>query len=336
MSEVDNTDIDLLLVDSRHMLWRAASVFYDLSIQDKDGTRIETGGIYGWLRITMSTRFRFGGIALACWDMPEGSTERRKLFPEYKRKPVKKPTKPKAGPKAPNSVDGDYDARGSGNAKPQTVDRELQIEAMRKQEIILKQILSTLGVRQASAPGWEADDVIATLVRQYSGVCKIGILSGDRDLLQLVQPNVRVIRPLPKGQFEVFDEQKVITDFGLMPQQILDLKALAGDASDNIPGAKGIGPVSATKLIQEHKTWQQCLTWATNSTQTTKLAAKLEASRGLVELSAQLVKLNSNAHLEFIQERRNSREVFLSIAKYKLKSLVTDGRMEQLMALGTG
>lgn len=329
---MEPTDLDLLLVDARHLLWRATSVF-DLHVERPDGTIQATGGIYGWLRIAMSTRYRFGGMAMACWDRKEGPVHRRAMYPDYKNKPksIPKPRPKKPAPPKPAAEDDEYSA--ADQTRPAPVDREVAMAQMFEQEAILKRILSLLGVRQASSPGWEADDVIATLVTRMHGQAKIGILSGDRDLIQLVGPNVVLIRPQPRGEFEVLTPAKVINGMGLEPEQILDLKALSGDSSDNIPGAKGIGPVSATKLIQEHKTWQQALTWA-NSTPTSKLAQKLTASASQVELSARLASLNRQAPLEFTDPAKDGKAAMIEIASLKFNSLMSDGRREQLMELG--
>lgn len=325
-------DVDLLLVDARHLLWRATSVFYDLHIQLKDGTTQATGGIYGWLRIALSTRWRFGGMVFACWDRAEGPTVRRAMYHEYKNKPKSAP-KRKAAKKPEQPMD-DNEYNASDRARPAAVEREVMLEQMMEQEVMLKRVLQLLGVRQASSPGWEADDVIATLVDRYKDKANIGILSGDRDLIQLVCPSVSLIRPLPKGEFEVLTPEKVQEDMGISPKQILDMKALAGDASDNIPGAKGIGPKGAIKLIQEHQTWQRALTWATNSTPTSNTAQKLLASRPMVELSARLASLNHNAPLEFTDTARDPKAAMIEIARLKFNSLMADGRREQLMELG--
>lgn len=325
------TDVDLLLVDSRHLLWRATSVFHDLHIINPDGSTQATGGVYGWLRIAMSTRWRFGGMVFACWDRSEGPTFRREMYAEYKNKPKTASKKPSAKKvEQPTAVDDEYNASDRTTAVP--IEREQMLAQLAEQEAILKRVLSMLGVRQASSPGWEADDVIATMVNRYKDKAAIGILSGDRDLIQLVGPTVSLIRPMPKGEFEVLTPAKVNEDMGISPKQILDLKALAGDPSDNIPGAKGIGPKGAIKLIQEHKTWQQALTWAADST--SNIAQKLVASKERVEISARLAALNHQAPLEFTDPARNGKAAMLEIARLKFNSLMADGRREQLMEMG--
>ena len=210
-------DLDLLLVDARHLLWRAASAFYDLHAKRDDGSIQPTGGIYGWLRIALSTRYRFGGIVIACWDRSEGPTARRAMFAEYKNKPKSAPKRKK--PPAPTrySDDGQSEYNAADRATPATVEREVMLEQMMEQEATLKIVLQHLGVDQASSPGWEADDVIATLCQRYKDRSNIGILSGDRDLIQLVNRSVSLIRPQPKGEFEVLNPSRVAETLGLTP-----------------------------------------------------------------------------------------------------------------------
>lgn len=319
--------LDLLLVDSRHLLWRSASVFHDLCVE-RDGVKLMTGGVYGWLRIAMATRYRFGGMVVACWDRAEGPTERRKLFTEYKNKPTKAPVR--RAPKPAAAPPDEYNASDRAIAP---LDHASMLVHLREQEAMLKRVLTLIGVRQASSPGWEADDTIATMVNLHKGKHTIGILSGDRDLIQLVQPGVTLYRPQPRGQFEVLTPETVRETLGITPAQILDLKALAGDPSDNIPGARGVGAVTATKLIQEHKSWTQALAWA-RADSTSKLAQKLIASAEQVALSARLATLNPQAPLEFIDTAKSNKLAMIEIARLKFNSLMADGRQEQLMSLG--
>lgn len=302
---------DLLIVDSRHLLWRSASVLLDLKAE-VDGQIILTGGIYGFLKILLSTWRRFGGQVIATWDRHDGPTERRKMYAAYKNKAAPEP--------------------GTAAAK-RDVERRWMIDSMKHQEDAVKRILTLLGCSQASSPGWEADDTIATLSNRF-GSNRIGILSGDRDLLQLVTDNVNVIRPVPQGSFEVCTPELVQQQFGFSPAQILDYKALAGDAGDNIPGARGIGEKTATKLLQEHGTWESCLTWASAAQKPNSTQTKLIASLDNVRLSAKLAMVNRKAPLEFVQGERNTKAVFIEIAKLKLNSLMADGRMQEMLEMG--
>lgn len=121
---------------------------------------------------------------------------------------------------------------------------------------ILKELLTLLGYRIVECEGYEADDILGTLAR----VCteeghECVLVTGDRDSLQLVNPSVTVRLAATKfGQpvVTVYDEAKIKEDYGVTPHQLIDIKALQGDSSDNIPGVSGIGAKGATDLIQKY------------------------------------------------------------------------------------
>ena len=121
---------------------------------------------------------------------------------------------------------------------------------------ILKELLTLLGYRIVECEGYEADDILGTLAR----VCteeghECVLATGDRDSLQLVNPSVTVRLAATKfGQpvVTVYDEAKIKEDYGVTPHQLIDIKALQGDSSDNIPGVSGIGAKGATDLIQKY------------------------------------------------------------------------------------
>jgi len=112
------------------------------------------------------------------------------------------------------------------------------------------EIIDAFGVARVSLPGYEADDVIGTMVEKYKGEdLEIVIVSNDRDLWQLVGDNVVVMNPKARGEIEWVGEKEVIARFGFGPDKIIEYKALKGDASDNIPGVYGVGDKTATRLI---------------------------------------------------------------------------------------
>ncbi|HOB89797.1 MAG TPA: 5'-3' exonuclease H3TH domain-containing protein [Candidatus Colwellbacteria bacterium] len=118
-----------------------------------------------------------------------------------------------------------------------------------------KAMMEQFNIMTYEMPGFEADDIIATLTQKYKSRddLKIAILSGDHDTLQLVEdPKVNAWIP-QKGanNFTVYDEKTVIEKYGVRPDQIPDYKALVGDKSDNIPGVSGIGPKTAVGIISE-------------------------------------------------------------------------------------
>lgn len=125
---------------------------------------------------------------------------------------------------------------------------------LRAQFPILKDVLQCMRINFLELENYEADDIIGTLasMAQEKNLEAI-VLTGDRDVLQLVSPRVKVLLT-QKGisEMEEYDEGKVWDRYGVSPQQIIDIKGLMGDPSDNIPGIPGIGEKTALKLIQEH------------------------------------------------------------------------------------
>lgn len=121
-------------------------------------------------------------------------------------------------------------------------------------EIVIDTVDSS-GIPKFTAMGFEADDVIGTLAKQAAEnkeIDEVIIVTGDRDMLQLVTDKIKVYAPI-KGLTEarLFDEETVKEHIGLTPEQIVDYKALIGDASDNYPGVPGIGPKTAVSLLKE-------------------------------------------------------------------------------------
>ena len=127
----------------------------------------------------------------------------------------------------------------------------------------LQQLLTALNVSIATAPGYEADDVLGTIAQQAAQAgYQVKILSGDRDLFQLVDDrnNIQVLYLDPKifkgakKSYLEFDAQAVAEKLKITPSQVIDYKALCGDKSDNIPGVRGIGDKTAIKLLNEYQT----------------------------------------------------------------------------------
>jgi DNA polymerase-1 len=128
------------------------------------------------------------------------------------------------------------------------------------QVAIVHEILEKMNVRIFELDGYEADDLIGTIAKKAVDTFneEVVIVTGDRDLLQLVNEQVKVLMPLVGFTKTVlFDEQKVEEKYGVHPRQFVDYKALIGDASDGYPGVTGIGPKTAAKLLQEYGTFEK-------------------------------------------------------------------------------
>lgn len=126
-------------------------------------------------------------------------------------------------------------------------------DELREQMPVLKNLLHLLGYKTIECEGWEADDILGTLAaecRKNGDECFIA--TGDRDSLQLAHDGVKVLLARTKGGqavTDIYDEKAIMDEYGVTPQQLIQVKALQGDSSDNIPGVKGIGAKTALDLI---------------------------------------------------------------------------------------
>jgi 5'-3' exonuclease len=143
---------------------------------------------------------------------------------------------------------------------------------------LLLEVLAAAGSQVAWAEGWEADDAIATLSEEATAERPAEVLTGDRDLLQLVRdPAVRVLFTRSGvTNLEVFDEAAVIAAYGVLPRLYADLAVLRGDPSDGLPGVPGIGAKGAARLLTEHGSLDGLL--AASATLTPRLRAALEGA----------------------------------------------------------
>ncbi len=121
----------------------------------------------------------------------------------------------------------------------------------------IKDMIRGFSIPVLEKPGIEADDIIGTLARRYSEQdMKVFIVSGDKDMMQLVGENVVIVDTMKD---KVFDAAAVKEKFGVPPEQVVEIMGLTGDATDNIPGAPGIGPKGALRLIEEYGTIENVL-----------------------------------------------------------------------------
>lgn len=205
----------LFLIDGMAIAYRAYFAFINRPLKNKEG--LNTSAVYGFV----STLFKIldtenpEHIAVA-FDSKE-PTFRHKKFPEYK---------------------------ATRQAIPDDLIPQLGY---------LKEVVEAMNIPVVEIPGWEADDIIGTLARKAE---KVGyetfMVTPDKDFMQLVSDRVKLYRPSRTGNdFEVIDVKGVREKFGVSPKQVIDVLGLMGDASDNIPGVKGIGEKSAIPLIQK-------------------------------------------------------------------------------------
>jgi len=206
----------LMLVDGNSILNRA---FYGIPLlTNKDG--IHTNAVYGFFNILLRHLEEDHPDELCVAFDLKAPTYRHELYPEYK-----------AG-------------------------RRAMPEELREQFPIVKELLDAMGFPRVEQAGLEADDIIGILShRAEEAGEKCVIVTGDRDTLQLIGDNVivRLATTTPKGPADtLYDKEALLEKYGLSPEQMIDLKALQGDSSDNIPGIAGVGEKTALKLLHEY------------------------------------------------------------------------------------
>lgn len=204
----------LLVLDGNSIINRA---FYGIKLlSTKSG--IYTNAVYGFLNILLKLKEISQPDAIGVAFDVHAPTFRHKKYDEYK-----------AG-------------------------RHAMPDELRMQMPILKDILKSLGIKTVECEGWEADDILGTLAqacRSAGNECFIA--TGDRDSLQLVHGGVKVLLAHTKAGrpiTDIYDENTVMEEYGVTPAELIQVKALQGDSSDNIPGVAGVGAKTALDLIQ--------------------------------------------------------------------------------------
>jgi len=177
--------------------------------------------------------------------------------------------------------------------------RQKTPEDLISQVPLVEEILSALKVPMLRSEGYEADDVIATIAkrsRREERECYV--ISGDKDLLQLVGGSVKALRPQEGFGFHELGPEEVLAEWGVEPERILDYLSLTGDASDNVPGVPGIGDKTALKLLGQFPTLDEIYA-SLDLVKPDSLKAKLESGRESAMLSRTLITLSDELPLGF-------------------------------------
>ncbi len=170
------------------------------------------------------------------------------------------------------------------------------------------QVLSAMGIPVYSKAGFEADDVIGTVAKiaseetrnktQETKIDEVIIVTGDRDMLQLVDNETELLMPgRGLSDSKLYGESETIERMGVAPSQIVDLKALMGDASDNYKGVPGVGPKTAIKLIEDYKTLENI--YRNIDKLPSNVAVKLRENRESADMSYMLAKIRTDVPIDF-------------------------------------
>ncbi len=176
--------------------------------------------------------------------------------------------------------------------------REEMPDDLKSQIPLLFKLVECLNIPYFLKDGIEADDIIAYMTKQAKlGGFKVYLVTKDKDLMQLVGDNVRMLAPETGGAFTDMGPAEVKEKMGVPPGKILDLLTLMGDSSDNIPGVSGVGPKTALKILEKIDSVDILLT-DTSSISNPKLKQKIEESRDDIILSKKLVTLKDELDME--------------------------------------
>ncbi|MBQ3503950.1 MAG: DNA polymerase I [Oscillospiraceae bacterium] len=176
-------------------------------------------------------------------------------------------------------------------------------EELAMQMPVMKDVLRAMNIPIYECQGWEADDVIGTVGRICSNNgWECVVVTGDRDSLQLIDENVHVKLVITKGgqtNAELYTEEKFRAEYGFEPKKLIDLKALMGDSSDNIPGVAGVGPKTATDLLLKFGSLDGVYANLEDKSIRPKLREKLEKDKDNAYLSFDLATIRPEAPIDF-------------------------------------
>ncbi|SHH37946.1 DNA polymerase I [Thermosipho atlanticus] len=284
----------MFLFDGTGLVYRA---FYALDRSLKTSTGLHTNAVYGLTKMIikfLKKHINTGKDACAfVLDSKGGSTFRKQIMETYKAN------------------------------RPETPDLLLE------QIPYIVEMIEALGIKVLKIPGYEADDIIATMTMKFSKEFEeINIVTGDKDLLQLVKDNVFVWR-VEKGITDIvlYTKEKVYEKYGIYPNQFVDYLALVGDPIDNIPGVKGIGKKTAVSLLKKFGNIENIV--KNINKLTPKLKDTLEKNRNDLEKSLEVAKLLVDAPInlkkeEFIYNGYNPSKLLETLKKFEFSSVIRE------------
>ncbi len=251
---------ELYLIDGMSVVFRA---FHAMSRSDLTSpSGMPSGAIFAFVNIITRLLEKQKPEHIACVFDRSEPTFRHEMYPEYK---------------------------ANRDEFPQELVPQLPI---------IKQFLDLIGMQRIEKPGFEADDIIGTLAKRASDDgFKVICLTNDKDYYQLVNDNTLLYKPQKGDEFDIVDIEAVKDKFGVSPEQVIDVLALMGDASDNVPGVKGIGEKTAIPMVQEFGSVEGIYQNLDKITRKAVLT-KLESDKDKAFLSKKLVTIDTNVDLE--------------------------------------
>ena len=280
----------IVLIDGHSIINRA---FYGVpDLTNKDG--LHTNGIFGFVNILFKILEEEKPDYLTVAFDVKHPTFRHEMFAEYK---------------------------GTRKGMPQELHEQVPV---------LKDLLSAMGIKIMELPGYEADDLLGTVAkRSEEKGMDVLVVSGDRDLLQIVTDQIRVCIPKTKRgttEYEMYYTKDVQEKYGLLPLQIIELKALMGDSSDNIPGVPGIGEKTATAILQQFENVENAHAHL-EEIKPKRAKENLEAHYDMAIMSKKLATIETNAPYEYDWDAARTGNVFTKEAyelcqKLELKKLM--------------
>jgi DNA polymerase-1 len=271
--------VALFLVDGHALAYRAFFAFAGVPLSNSRGE--ETGAVYGFINTLLSIEAKHKPEHIAVAFDSTAPTFRHDRFEAYK---AHRPTMP---------------------------------EGLTRQLAVIFEAVDAMGIARLAVDGYEADDIIATLARRFREQAPVAIVSGDKDLLQLVDERVHVIRPGKGVVLEnEIDPRALQEKTGLRADQMVDFLALLGDTSDNVPGVRGIGEKTATELLQRFGTLDEIYR-RLPEIEKASVRARLEEGKSVAFESRELVRLRDDvpvdATLDKFARRDHRTEAFAAL-----------------------
>ena len=202
--------------------------------------------------------------------------------------------------------------------------RKPMAQELREQVPVMKEVLQAMGIKIVEMPGYEADDLLGTIagMAEAQGM-DVSIISGDRDLLQLATEKVKIRIPKTKRtgtEIEDYYAADVVERYQVTPKEFIDVKALMGDSSDNIPGVPGIGEKTATNLIVAYKSIENAYAHLEEITPK-RAKTNLEEHYDMAQMSKTLATIEVHVPIEFDMEAAKLTDLYTPEAYVYMKRL---------------